>query len=633
MLFPYSLARKKRRLKIVILGAGGHAKVIAEVIWAINQIEPQYELIGFLDDDLGLVRNAIAPVPLIGSLDSLKLTRCDAVIVGIGDNLTRERIFNDAVEKGKYVATLVHPRAFVAPSAEIGQGSVLCVGAIVNTGAKVGKNVIVNTGATVDHHNNILDHVHLAPGVHLGGTVNVGEGTFLGIGAAVLPNLSIGSAVTIGAGAVVTKNLPNNVTAVGVPAKIIREVNVGDTIHSFRDVVQGADGKEIDVPGYLRKPEPDAHPDRKITKIHGGTSLPSLSIFGSGDETQWNEMLSRCLSRDFYFLPAYSKEEALRTKSTAELWVYEDGGYLVAFPFLVRAIDLCGIEVREGARWIDMSTVYGYSGPITNATRIPETVSARFQLALAREMKNRGVVSVFARLHPLMNQESLLNLQGVLLRAGRTVSIKLSQSDNSQLSEYRLNHIRDIRKLPRAGCQVELDSSWKHLSAFVEIYHNTMIRVNATRDYLFSPEYFEQLKSLKDAKSYLIICSLGGEIISGGIFIECGNIMEFHLGGTIAQFVKLAPMKAIIDFARRLGNERHLRHLHLGGGVGAAEDSLFRFKAGFSTERHEFYTWRWIVDLPRYNALCRQRFGEASGNVEDESVAFFPAYRNTEILD
>lgn len=209
-------------MRIIVLGAGGHAQVVADAILANALNASSFVLAGFLDDNLALIGQIIMGVPVRGRISDLSTIEHDAVIIGIGDNATRAQLFRDLQARDEQLAVVVHPRATVAQQAQIQSGTVVFAGAIINTGSKIGPNVIVNTGATIDHHACIGAHVHLAPGVHLGGTVTVGAGAFLGIGVNVIPNRTIGAWTTVGAGATVIEDLPDQVIAVGTPARIIK---------------------------------------------------------------------------------------------------------------------------------------------------------------------------------------------------------------------------------------------------------------------------------------------------------------------------------------------------------------------------------------------------------------------------
>lgn len=206
---------------ILIIGAGGHGQVVADIFRARHASQLVSDRVGFVDDDRARLGCVFVDSPVLGTLAQVHEIAHDAVIVGVGDNATRSKIFHRYLAAGERIATAEHPRSIVAADVAIGSGSMLCAGAIVNTGAAIGRNVIVNTGATVDHHSILGDHAHIAPGVHLGGEVVVDEGALVGIGAIVLPRVRIGAWSTVGAGAVVTADVPPGTTVVGVPARVL----------------------------------------------------------------------------------------------------------------------------------------------------------------------------------------------------------------------------------------------------------------------------------------------------------------------------------------------------------------------------------------------------------------------------
>lgn len=210
-------------LHVLILGAGGHAKVVADILLRSHEVSRQVKPVGFLDDNSGMHGYNILGLPVLGRIPDFGQVVHDAVVVAIGQNRTRQQLYDKLCRWGERCITAKHPQAVVAPDVKIGAGTVICAGVVVNPGSTIGHNVILNTGCTIDHDNHIGSHAHIAPGVHLGGDVTVGEGAFVGIGATVLPQLKVGAWSTVGAGAVVTKDVPPGTTVVGVPAQIIKE--------------------------------------------------------------------------------------------------------------------------------------------------------------------------------------------------------------------------------------------------------------------------------------------------------------------------------------------------------------------------------------------------------------------------
>ncbi len=203
---------------LLIYGSSGHARVIAETAVAAG-----WRVVGWGDDDptrLDLEIDGI-PVRVTGTEEAARvaLTEGWQVVVGIGDNRIRRRVFDELLGHGAEIATIVRPQAVISPTASLGRGTVVFAGVVVHPGAQIGENVILNTACSVDHDCTIGSHAHLSPGVHLGGTVEVGEGAHLGVGTSVRNNLTIGAWTLIGVGAAVVEPIESGVVAYGVPAR------------------------------------------------------------------------------------------------------------------------------------------------------------------------------------------------------------------------------------------------------------------------------------------------------------------------------------------------------------------------------------------------------------------------------
>ncbi len=199
--------------QIVIIGASGHGKVVADIAKRNG-----YEEILFLDDAEG--RSCCGAYPVVGKCCDITRYTGDFV-VAIGNADIRQKLTNRLEQLGRNLVTLVHPNAVIGEHVEIGKGTVIMAGAVVNPFAHIGNGCIINTCASVDHDCIIRDFAHISVGAHVAGTCEIGERTWIGAGATVSNNISICSDCMIGAGAVVVKDIKESGTYVGVPARRI----------------------------------------------------------------------------------------------------------------------------------------------------------------------------------------------------------------------------------------------------------------------------------------------------------------------------------------------------------------------------------------------------------------------------
>ena len=208
--------------KVVVWGAAGHARVVADII----RTAATYEIAGFIDDlHPERAGTTFEDAPILGGRDQLARYRAAGVthlIVAFGDCGARLEASSFATANGFTLAIAIHPSAVIARTARIGAGTVVAANAVVNPGATIGLSVIVNTSASVDHDCVIGDGAHISPGAHLAGGVRVGDASWIGVGVSVADGITIGSRTIIGAGAVVVGDIPDGVVAYGVPARVIR---------------------------------------------------------------------------------------------------------------------------------------------------------------------------------------------------------------------------------------------------------------------------------------------------------------------------------------------------------------------------------------------------------------------------
>ncbi len=208
-------------MNYILLGGGGHAKVLADVLKLQS-----CAVIGFTDKR-EMAGKEIQGIAWMGDDSAIQKYSADAVLLvnGVGSTgrpILRKGLFERFKELGYTFTTVIHPSAVIAKDVSIAEGGQIMAGAVIQPGSMIGKNTIVNTRASVDHDCSVGEHVHIAPGATLGGGVQVGDSVHIGSGATVIQGIKIGENSVIGAGAVVIRDVPENVTVFGVPARIQR---------------------------------------------------------------------------------------------------------------------------------------------------------------------------------------------------------------------------------------------------------------------------------------------------------------------------------------------------------------------------------------------------------------------------
>jgi sugar O-acyltransferase (sialic acid O-acetyltransferase NeuD family) len=200
-------------MKLRILGAGGHAKIVIEACRSSGG-----QVVALFDDDPSLTGLEVLGVPVEGPIEAAPRSAA-SLHIAVGDNPIRSKIARDVPDE--LCPAVVHASAQISPSSSIGPGTLICAGAVVQSSATIGRHVIVNSLALVEHDVDIGDFCHIAPGVRLGGEVRIGAGALIGIGAVVLPGLSIGQGALVGAGAVVIQDVRPSEVVAGNPARPI----------------------------------------------------------------------------------------------------------------------------------------------------------------------------------------------------------------------------------------------------------------------------------------------------------------------------------------------------------------------------------------------------------------------------
>jgi len=325
---------------------------------------------------------------------------------------------------------------------------------------------------------------------------------------------------------------------------------------------------------------------------------------------RWEKIVKSSAIYDFYHTAFYHR---IDNNFTSLLFVAEDEDDFIALPLVLRPIDetICA----------DFTSVYGYCGPISSRLDFDfdQKFIDFFQAELRKYCTENNVVSLFSRLHPLISQQSALVNMGEVSPLNKTVVIDLKLSQEEQKRQYRKSNKSELNQLRRKGFYVEEAKSAEDIDRFLEIYYETMDRVHASPYYYFSKEYFHSFLNNTHFRNKLLVAKFEDKVIAGAIFTITDKIMQYHLAGTTEEFIRLTPMKLILDEARLLGNDLALDYLHLGGGVGGSDDdSLFKFKSGFSNVYCQFSVWKYILNDKVYNQLSENK----------QESSYFPLYRS-----
>jgi sugar O-acyltransferase (sialic acid O-acetyltransferase NeuD family) len=208
---------------IAIFGAGGFGREVKMLINQINQAEEKYRFVGFFDD--GIKKGTkINGYEVLGDIDDINTYKGKlGLVISIANPKVKHFILSNIVNEDVFFPTLIHPSCYIGnDNVVIGEGSIICAGTIITVDINIGAHVILNLSCTVGHDTNIGKYSSFMPSVNISGEVEMGDGVYCGTGAKIINQLTIGAYTIIGAGAVVSKSLPGNCTAVGVPAKVIK---------------------------------------------------------------------------------------------------------------------------------------------------------------------------------------------------------------------------------------------------------------------------------------------------------------------------------------------------------------------------------------------------------------------------
>ena len=335
-----------------------------------------------------------------------------------------------------------------------------------------------------------------------------------------------------------------------------------------------------------------------------------------------NEDLTRhgLVLKDIYQTYEYNAIEGIRTGCEPFYFLFQSDDISIALPVLLNKIP----EVIAGDKKLfDAKSCYGYPGLIFSEIPSEEQLLFFFSTLLETATKE-NIVSIFIRLHPYYNQFKINNTEFVIqLRHGKTVFRDLKEALDDIVPHYSSSHIRGIKSLKQNSFYGRINN-WEDYHLFQTAYWETMHHVNAAPLYFFEASYFNGLQTgLKSNLHIINVYDKQNHYTTGALFMTYGHIVQYHLGGTLNAFRRIAPSKLVFDIAIRYFADLGFDILHLGGGVGSLEDSLFTFKKGFGRHTLDFSTIQCIVMKSDYDALVKKHLQ----NTSITDINYFPLYR------
>jgi hypothetical protein len=329
------------------------------------------------------------------------------------------------------------------------------------------------------------------------------------------------------------------------------------------------------------------------------------------DDARWHALLERT-DPDFYHRPGYVSACAAHEGGQPCALLVEDDELAALIPLILR-------PCPDGSR--DAASPQGYPGILVAGPSDPVLLGALIRRG-TETLRQLGVVSLYVRLHPLLNPEPPVGAP--VVRHADTIAVDLRRSLEELWQRTRSRFRSQISRAERVGVVVRFERDEASMEVFTTIYHETMTRLEAAPIFHYGDAYFAGLRRALGEALHVGIASVDGEAAAASLFIEAAGIMHLHLAGSDPRFKREHASKLLYHRARTWAKERGNAWLHLGGGRGRDDDGLLHFKAGFAGERTPYRTLRCVVDEDRYRALVAARFPEGD---PESAAGFFPAYR------
>jgi RimJ/RimL family protein N-acetyltransferase len=369
--------------------------------------------------------------------------------------------------------------------------------------------------------------------------------------------------------------------------------------------------------GFIKSDNSNFHILMKITREDYLTDKKPFGfkyIITIDQEEEWRNLVKRTINYDFYHSWTY---HSLDGSGIPLLFVYEEGDNFIGIPLIKREI--------QGSEYYDLTSVYGYSGPISNKAfhSLSPNFVCNFKSNFLAFLKEEKIVTVFSRLNPFFNQTDLMEEFGGVVDNGKVVVLDLLISLEEQRKAYRESTLRTVKQLKKKGFYVKEATTEDDINTFALIYKLNMLRVEASATYYFDYAYYKALLDSDEIDARLLfVYDKNDYPICGTIVVITNGIIQAHLIGTREEYLADSPAKFLTDEITIIGRTLGVRFFNLGGGLGFKEDSLFRWKTNFSHLTFNYRSWRYVANEEVYKSLITKQEIEI-----DTEVDFFPLYR------
>ncbi|WP_037324810.1 lipid II:glycine glycyltransferase FemX [Ruminococcus flavefaciens] len=344
----------------------------------------------------------------------------------------------------------------------------------------------------------------------------------------------------------------------------------------------------------------------------------SLKIYSITECEEWDRIVRSFSDYDVYWLSGYVKAFMIHGDGIPLLFYYDDGsvrGINVVFKRDIADCDVFKDKIHRD-EYFDLTTPYGYGGWLIEGNQ-SDCIFEEYE----EYCNANNIISEFVRFHPVLGNSSFSSSFYDIIELGKTITMDLSSPDVvwENLSSKNRNM---IRKAQKNGVCIMNGRSQELFDKFIDIYNETMAKDNAKTYYYFKSDFYKSVLNDLPYNSQIFYAELNNQIIASSIILTTNGMMNYHLSGSKREFSNLAPTNLLLYHAALWGAYNGYKSFYLGGGVGSAEDSLFKFKRAFyrKDDLHSFFIGKKIFMKEKYEWLVSLR-----NNVTDD--AFFPKYR------